>query len=66
MKKILCALIAVTAMGFCLAGCFVNHNDGKCDECKSTLGVVRYNEETELCPTHAAEKFRDEIEKQTK
>ncbi len=59
MKKILCALIAIMAFG-CLAGC-VNHNDGVCDKCKNTIGVIRYDEDTELCPTHAKEKLLEEI-----
>jgi hypothetical protein len=55
MKKILCALLALTSV-ICLAGC-VNHNDGVCDnkDCDATLTVVRYNEKTELCLKHAIE-----------
>lgn len=52
MKKILAVLLTVVALG-CLVGC-VNHNDGKCDECKTEGGLlnpVTQNEEgnKELC-----------------
>lgn len=55
MKKILCALLALSAV-FCFAGC-VDHNDGVCDhkDCKATLTVVRYDEDHELCLEHAIE-----------
>ncbi|MBQ9728092.1 MAG: hypothetical protein IJV85_00685 [Clostridia bacterium] len=55
-KKILCVLLAVSAVG-CLGGCFVDHNDGVCDvkDCKRTLGVIRYDEDHELCLEHAIE-----------
>ncbi len=55
MKKILCALLAIAAIG-CFAGC-VDHNDGVCDKCNKTIGVIRYDAETELCPEHAAEEL---------
>ena len=55
MKKILCVLLALTAV-CCFAGC-VDHNDGVCDykDCGKTLGVIRYDEEHELCFEHAIE-----------
>lgn len=55
MKKLLCALLALSAV-FCLAGC-VDHNDGVCDYkgCDKTLGVIRYDAEHELCLEHAIE-----------
>ncbi len=61
MKKILCLVMAIAAIG-CFAAC-TNHNDGVCDKCDTTIGVIRYDEKTELCPTHAAEELKKEIEK---
>ncbi len=66
MKKILCVLMAVLAIG-CFAGCdlFVNHDDGKCDNCKTEGGIlnpVTQNDEgdKELC----AECWLDELEEE--
>ena len=55
MKKLFCALLALSA-AFCFVGC-VDHNDGVCDYkgCKMTLGVIRYDEDHELCLEHAIE-----------
>ena len=63
MKKILCALAAVLALG-CFAGC-VNHDDGKCDECGTEGGLINkvtQNKEgdLELC----AECWVKELEKE--
>ena len=48
MKKLLCVLMALTAV-FCFAGC----KDGKCDDCKTTEGVKVYEtkdgDEVEYC-----------------
>ena len=63
MKKILCVVLALTAI-FAFAGC-VNHNDGKCDECGADgkLDMVeQYDEKTELCLKCAAEAALDELE----
>ena len=51
MKKLLCALLALTSI-FCLAAC----ENGKCDEC-GTEDFVRVYEtldDQELCPACAA------------
>ena len=59
MKKIVFALLAVMALG-CFAGC-VDHNDGVCDvkDCDVTFGVIRYQEDKELCPLHLEELKED-------
>ncbi len=50
MKKIICALLAVMAIGVCFAGCGEAHDDGICDNCKSPLAVSANDEGTkELC-----------------
>lgn len=55
MKKILCVLLAMTAV-FCFAGC----QDGKCDECKTEEYVEVYEtkdgDKVEYCPTCYAKK----------
>ena len=54
MKKLLCGILAVTAL-FCLAGC----EDGKCDDCKTEKNVKVYeieDKEVELCPSCLAER----------
>ncbi len=66
MKKILCTLLAVLAIGCCFAGC-VNHNDGKCDECKTEGGlfnpVTRNEEENEeYCTACWVKKYGEEWE----
>lgn len=38
MKKLLCTVLALTAL-FAFAGC-VDHNDGKCDECGTEGGLI--------------------------
>ena len=54
MKKVLCVLMALTAV-FCFAGC----KDGKCDGCKTEENVKVYTkkdgEEVEYCPKCYAE-----------
>ena len=63
MKKLLCALMALTTV-FCFAGC-VDHNDGECDECGAAglaAVVVRYDDDTELCLKCAAELAVEELE----
>ncbi len=60
MKKILCTIMAVFAIGCCFAGC-VDHNDGVCDKCESTT-LVTQNEkkDKELClECWAKEKVND-------
>lgn len=59
MKKIICVLMAVMALG-CFAGC-VDHNDGVCDECGTNKGVIQYDEDNELCPACAAKKAIDKV-----
>lgn len=64
MKKLLCVLLALTAV-CAFAGC-VNHNDGKCDNCKTEGGLlnpVTQNEEgdKELCAKCWAEELEDAI-----
>ncbi len=49
MKKILCTLMAVLAIGCCFAGC-VDHDDGKCDECEAKGAFqVEDQGDDELC-----------------
>lgn len=57
MKKLLCAVLAFTAV-CCFAGC-VDHTDGICDhkDCDVKLGVVQYEKDVELCVKHAIEKY---------
>ncbi|MBQ8283580.1 MAG: hypothetical protein IJX75_00660 [Clostridia bacterium] len=52
MKKVLCLLLALTAV-CCFAGC----TDGKCDECKTEKNVEVYEDldGKEYCPSCAAE-----------
>ncbi len=55
MKKILCLLMAVTAITACFAGC----TDGKCDTCETVEGVKAYTvaddkNEKEFCAKCAA------------
>ncbi len=60
MKKLICALLAIMAIG-CFAGC-VDHNDGKCDECDTNGGMlnpVLHYEGDELCATCADKKFTE-------
>ncbi len=67
MKKILCMLMAVLAIG-CLAGCtmFKDHDDGVCDKCdKETnilqgVAVVQWEKNKELCWECADEEYTDE------
>ena len=56
MKKIL-ALILLVIGAISFTACLVNHNDGVCDYkgCKTTLGVIRYDKDHELCLKHAIE-----------
>ncbi len=59
MKKILCALLALTSI-FCLAAC----EDGKCDDCKTkeNVSVVEIKgEDVELCPSCAAKRAANNI-----
>ena len=60
MKKLLCGILAVTAL-FCFAAC----QDGKCDECKTEENVKVYEtkdgEEVEYCPLCYAKKVGDNI-----
>ena len=60
MKKILCGILAVTAL-FCFAAC----QDGKCDECKTEENVKVYEtkdgEEVEYCPECYLKKVGDNI-----
>ncbi len=65
MKKLLCALLAVVAVG-CFAGC-VDHDDGKCDECGTSGGLLNpvvQNEEgdKELCAKCWAEELGEDWE----
>ncbi|MBR4942822.1 MAG: hypothetical protein IKZ28_02215 [Clostridia bacterium] len=50
MKKLLCVLLALTAV--C---CFASCNDGKCDDCKTEENVKVYEtkdgKEVEYCPS---------------
>ena len=60
MKKILCALLALTAV-CCFAGC----TDGKCDECKTEEYVKVYEtkdgKEVEYCPECYAKAVADNL-----
>ena len=57
MKKILCALLALTSI-FCLAAC----ENGKCDECGAKNDTVKvYEDEGEFCATCALEKLGDKF-----
>ena len=59
MKKLLCGILAVTAL-FCLAGC----EDGKCDDCKTEKNVKVYEIEdknVELCPSCLIERGVDNV-----
>ena len=65
MKKILCSILAVTAL-FAFAGC-VNSNDGKCDKCKTEGGLInkvfKTEEGDEICGKCALEEYGAEWEK---
>lgn len=59
MKKILCVLLAMTAV-FCFAGC----QDGKCDECKTEENVAVYEvdgKEVEYCQECRVKKGLNDI-----
>ena len=59
MKKILCALLALTSI-FCLAAC----EDGKCDDCKTKENVKVYeieDEDVELCPACLAKRGANNV-----
>ncbi len=60
MKKVLCLLLALTAV-CCFAGC----TDGKCDDCKTEENVKVYTksdgEEVEYCPTCYAKQVANGI-----
>ncbi len=62
MKKILCVLMAVLALG-CFAGC-VDHDDEKCDKCKKETAllnpVIRWEDDKELCVQCAKKEYGDE------
>lgn len=62
MKKILCLLMAVTAITACFAGC----TDGKCDTCETKDGVKVYTvadqkEKKEFCTKCAARYMADNL-----
>ncbi len=61
MKKILCVLMAVLAIG-CFAGC-VDHNDDVCDKCDSKI-LVTQNEkgDKELCAECWAKEVGDALD----
>lgn len=66
MKKLLCTVLALTAL-FAFAGC-VDHNDGKCDECGANGKldfVEQYDDgKSELCAECALEKGLEELDKE--
>ncbi len=64
MKKLLCALLAVVAVG-CFAGC-VDHDDDVCDKCDKEETFVNPVEtwkdaKEELCYECAVEKYGKEL-----
>ncbi len=54
MKKFFCFLFLLI-FAISLTAC-VKHDDGVCDvkDCSATIGVIRYDEDHELCLSHAA------------
>ncbi len=61
MKKLVCTLLAILAVGCCFAGC-TNHDDDKCDNCGKKETVANPVEtwkdaKEEICFDCAKEKY---------